>query len=358
MASSVSSEMIDFQSLALDGDNERRGELAKQVALLFSKTWERCSDEQIEIYDSVMIRLSEMVELQARVYMAECLCELECAPRGTLRRLAGDTIEVAEPILEKSKVLHEQDLIELADNLGDLHRLAIAKRDSLSEAITQVLIDRGNKHVRYQVASNGGALINRQSLDILMHDAQSDEIMQTYLGSREDLADEQIEELIGFASEKVRLKLIEEGCVDEVSRLSQAARIAAQKLSHDYWLSRYDFEGAADKVLSIAREGKLDAFVMRQFAEEECFPEAVAGFALLAEVSYENAKRWMVQNDTKQFVTVCRALGFNLMTLQALLKIGPWRYKLTPQERQSAITEFQRLDLLQAREALSKWKDS
>lgn len=351
------SEIVDFKSLSLESNVEKRGELARQVALLFSKTWERCSEEQIDIYDDVMMRLSEMVEVQARVYMSECLSSLRRAPEETVRQLAKDEIEVAAPILRKSTVLREQDLLEIAGALSDAHRMAIAEREIISEPVSEVLVEKGDKPVRLQVAANDGAMLNERVVEKLMQDAREDETMQYSLGARGDLADEQIEELIGFASEQVRLRLLETGRSDDAARLPHAARFAAQKLSNDYWLARYDFETAAGRVLGLARDGKLNETVLRRFAEEERFAEAAACFALLAGVGYEEAKHWMVRNDTTPFISVCRAIDLNLMTLQALLKIGPWRYRLTAKDRQQAISSFQKMDLSKARKVLQQWKE-
>ena len=61
----LETNLVDFKSLALDPSPDRKNELLKGVSSLFAFTSERCTLEQSEIYDDVITRLSEMVEIEA-----------------------------------------------------------------------------------------------------------------------------------------------------------------------------------------------------------------------------------------------------------------------------------------------------
>ena len=67
----ANTELVNFEALALEDDMSRRNDLARNVATLFSFTSETCSDEQIETYDHVLVRLADMVEAQARAFIAD-----------------------------------------------------------------------------------------------------------------------------------------------------------------------------------------------------------------------------------------------------------------------------------------------
>ncbi|SFK22366.1 Uncharacterized conserved protein, DUF2336 family [Pseudovibrio ascidiaceicola] len=357
MSSDLASHIVDFNSLALENNIERRSELARHVALLFARTWERCSDDQIDIYDGVMLRLSEMVERHALSYMAEQLSEVRRAPEQTVRKLAFDEIEIAEPLLRNSNVLRESDLVSIARSKSDDHRLAIAKRDVISENISDVLVNLGSTEVKQTVAANDGAVLGQRSVNSLMTDAKGDEVLQLALGQRADLADAHIEALINFASEQVRKLLIKEGATEAAGKLPKAARIAAGKLSNEFWLGRYDFETGRGRVMELVREGKLTENALRAYAEEDRFAEAVAAFAMLAGIGHAEAQHWTVRNDTEPFLVVCRASGFGMMTVQALLKIGPWRYRLSNSQRQAALKSYQALDQQEAYKQFITWKE-
>ncbi len=356
MSKALNTELVNFEALARDDDSARRGELARHVATLFSLTSETCSDEQIDIYDSVLSRLIDMVEEEARCFVAGRLAKLRRAPENTTRKLAQDCIAVARPILEHSTLLRDLDLVEIVEQKNDDHRYAIAGREVLSELVTDALVNKGGARVKRRVAANEGASFSDTGVMRLIEAANADEELQLALGSRVDLADEHIMALVSIASERVRVRLIEANDRIGAARLPQATRLAARRMSNDFWLSRYDFETAMGRVLTIARSEGIDERTLRRFAAEDRFPEAVAAFAMLADIGLEEAKHWMVRPDTDPFLIVAKASGFSTMTIQALLKIGPWRYRLTSEARAEAYARYDNLKIAAARSMLAQWQ--
>ena len=281
MSDALKTELVNFSELSGEAGSARRAELARHVATLFALTSDRCSDEQVDIYDSVLIRLVEMVETEVRRFVAEQMAGLRRGPEETIRRLADDQIEVAEPLLKKSTVLRDADLVRIADASGNSHRLAIAHRDVLSEEVTEVLVRRGDLRVKRRVASNEGAVLSDGAMMTLIGDSASDATLQASLSERGDLAEAHIRSLVSVAGEEVRRRLRSRGESTEAERLDEATEIAAQRMSNQYWLGRYDFETARSRVLLLAKRGMVSEATLRRFASEDRFPEAVAAFAWL-----------------------------------------------------------------------------
>ena len=53
--------------------------------------------------------------------------------------------------------LTENDLVEIAKSKSQEHLLAISGRASITEAVTDVLVERGNRQVAHRLAKNAGA---------------------------------------------------------------------------------------------------------------------------------------------------------------------------------------------------------
>ncbi|MTI19113.1 DUF2336 domain-containing protein [Rhodobacteraceae bacterium RKSG542] len=348
-------ELVDFNSSDLANNKERQAELAQHVTLLFSRVWERCSQEQIEVYDQVLLQLSALVEMKVRIYMAQTLASIRRAPEQTVRALSAQEIEVAEPLLAQSTCLRESDLLSITESCGDDHRFAIAGREILSEALCDALICEGSLAVQRRLAANEGALLSHDGMDRLLNIAEEDELLQSSLGERADLAEIHIDRLIDIATSEVRARLIEKGQESNTGQISRAARVAAQRLSNEFWLGRFDFETAEGRVLEIARKGRITEHTIRQMAEEDRFPEAVAAMAVFAGVGMQEARHWMVRQDVEPFLIMCKAVGLNMMTLQALLKIGPWRFRLSNVEREVILGSYQKMEGNKARASLNKW---
>ena len=77
------------------------------------------------------------------------------AVRSKLAR--DDDIEVAGPVLTQSNRLDDDTLIEAARNKSQAHLMAISNRKSLSGAVTDVLVLRGNDEVVQNTVNNPGA---------------------------------------------------------------------------------------------------------------------------------------------------------------------------------------------------------
>ncbi len=279
----IETHLVDFKSLALDPSATRRNELMKGVASLFAFASERCTLEQIEIYDEVLGRLSDMVETEARAFAAEKLAPLRRAPEGVVRRLANDdAIEVASPILAKSPVLTDRDLVAVAERKGNAHLTAIAQRQNLSEIVTDVVVRRGDAEVKRTVAGNPGARIGTDSLEILVRQAMTDVATAEALGDHPDTPDSVIGRLVSQAEQEVRRVIAGRGMKQAEQGLTEAARRAGERMSNGYWLGQYDFETAWEKLLQQGGSRVASESLLNQYALEDRFADVVAVFAVLA----------------------------------------------------------------------------
>ncbi|WP_417686251.1 DUF2336 domain-containing protein [Roseibium sp.] len=357
MAEALKTELVNFRELDATADSKRCAELARHVATLFAFTSDRCSVEQVDTYDSVLLRLVGMVEIEVRKFIAEKMADLRRGPEQTVRRLAKDCIEVAEPVLRKSTVLREADLVRIADEMGDGHRCAIARREVISESVTDLLVERGSLVVKRLVAANAGAAVSDAAMLSLISDAGSDATMQMSLSERADLAEHHIGQLVKVASAEVRRKLIARGESDDVSRLAEAADIAAQRMTNEFWLGRYDFETARNRILLLAQRGMVNEAALRRFASEDRFAEAVAAFAWLVRCGVEETSHWMVRVDPEPFLIIAKASGLSSITVSSLLSIGPWRHRLSSDQRSQAMTKFNSMSVGEAKRRMAHWSN-
>lgn len=355
MSHALKTELVNFSELSGEAGGARKAELARHVATLFSLTSDRCSDEQVDIYDSVLIRLVDMVETEVRRFVAEQMSGLRRGPEETIRKLAEDQIDVAESLLKRSTVLRDTDLVRIAGSSGNCHRFAIAHRDVLSEEVTDVLVRRGDLRVKRCVASNEGAVLSNESVMTLISDAASDATLQMSLSERDDLAEEHIRSLVAIAGSEVRNTLQAIGEKFDSARMDEATEIAAQRMSNQYWLERYDFETARSRVLTLAKNGTLSEATLRRFASEDRFPEIVAAFAWMVRCGVKEVSHWMVRSDPEPFLITAKANGLSSITVSALLAVGPWRHRLTVESRKAAMKSFERMTVAAAQRKMAHW---
>jgi Uncharacterised protein conserved in bacteria (DUF2336) len=141
-----------------------------------------------ELFDDVVDQVLDFVDAPARQHFAARLATRADAPPRVVVRLAGDTITIAGPLLARSPVLTDDDLITLAREKSQDHLAAIARRASLPESVTDVLIARGRTDVLEAVAANPAARFSASGAETLVDRAQDHETLWRRLARRRDVA--------------------------------------------------------------------------------------------------------------------------------------------------------------------------
>src|SRR5262249_62284072 len=96
-------------------------------------------------------------------------------PPNVLRTLAlDDEIKVAEPVLLHADRLDETTLVESAKTKSQSHLLAISRRQNLGEAVTDVLVQRGNSEVALSTAQNVSARFSEFGYATLVERSKDD----------------------------------------------------------------------------------------------------------------------------------------------------------------------------------------
>jgi hypothetical protein len=131
------------------------------------------------------------------------------APAALVRVFAfDDAVAVAAPVLSRSTVIAESDLVENAGTQSQGHLYAIAQRLEISEVVTDILIERGEPGVVHAVAKNAGARISDDSFLELVARAGDDAQLALHVGTRRDIPRHHFLKLIETASASVCRKIV------------------------------------------------------------------------------------------------------------------------------------------------------
>lgn len=317
--SATSSENLleELQAALSHGTVARRVETLRRVTDLFVGNAVNYSDDHVRVFDDVFHCLIEQIEGSARALLADRLAPIASAPPKIVRTLALDeVIEVSGPVLSKSERLDEATLIEIARSRGQAHLKAISLRRVLSEALTDVLVTRGNEDVVQSTVSNPGARLSEGSLTDLVNRAERDDDLATCIGLRPDLPRHHYLKLIAKASLSVRKKLeaAHPGLAEEVSSVVQEAaqRVRAAAMTRQTEMARA-------LVKSLHEDGRLNEFQVSTFAEQGKFDETNAGLAALAGVAIETAETMMIDSRTEGVMILARVAGMSWSSVRAII---------------------------------------
>jgi uncharacterized protein (DUF2336 family) len=327
-----------------------RAEALRYVGDLFEFGADQFTDVQISEFDNVFTRLIMDVEISARVMLATRLAPMRNAPPSILRALAfDDVIDVARPILCQSERLGNAILVENAETKSQQHLLAISQRRSLEEAVTDVLVERGDRAVLHSVAANTGAKFSDGGFARLVDRSEGDDELAFRIGARGDVPRHHFLKLLAKASHDVRLKLEAEDPLNAQEVHRAVAGAAGHIQTKSAALSR-NYAAARTQVGEMRATGQLSEGAVETFAKAGRFEEATFALALLSDLPIEAVERAMIQDRAETILIIARAAGLSWRTAKAVLLLRAGDRGLSVHELEQNLASFARLKLRTAQE--------
>jgi hypothetical protein len=127
MVSAMFPKLEGLDSLARRDGVDIRPTLVRVLTDLYVQKPAHTAEEERH-YTELVLRLIDSVDVGTRINVATKLGGYAGAPPAVARRLARDVIEVAEPILRRSRVLTAAELEAVVRDFGSRHASAIAAR--------------------------------------------------------------------------------------------------------------------------------------------------------------------------------------------------------------------------------------
>lgn len=153
----------DVERLARTSSPKVRAEVAGKVADNFANG--RLGGREKDIAVEIFRLLARDAEQRVREQLSQSLKECADLPHDVALKLAHDVSRVAVPILEFSNVLGDTDLIAVVESAHELSKLAaVARREIVTEYVSDALLHKRNARVAVTLLENGGAEINEHSL--------------------------------------------------------------------------------------------------------------------------------------------------------------------------------------------------
>lgn len=345
--------LYEIENAIANGSPRQRLRALKRICDLFAAGSGRYSDEQIAVFDDVLMNLAAVIETEARAKLARRLAALPDAPPKMIRSLAFDPeIEVAGPVLTHSERLTDPDLIENASTQSQDHLYAISQRRSLSEAVTDVLVERGNRRVAHSVVQNGCARFSDAGFSRLVSRADGDETLAECLGLRKDIPRHHLLRLLETASAKVRDKLAaaHPGISDTVQ--SVVAEVAG-KISRKLRDSSPEFYKAKAATKRRYKTSQLTERAVHSAAASEDFDKTVAALALLGRLPVELVERGLLDQNPDIVLILAKAAGCSRTTVKALLRMRAAGRGMSAHDIEAALTSFEKLSVTAAKRVIA-----
>jgi uncharacterized protein (DUF2336 family) len=312
----------------------------------------RHTKQQTELFDEVFKTLVSVIELKTRIKLSHHLATNPNAPATLVRAFAlDDTIAVAAPVLSQSTALGESDLVVSASTQSQDHLHAIAQRRTISEVITEILIDRGESEVVHAVARNAGACISDASFRKLVVRAGDDAKLAEHVGMRRDIPRHHFLKLLETASASVCSKIVAANpqFVDAVqgalTEVVDDINLAVRNTSRDHAKAKI-------KVKRLNDWKELGEANVHTAARAQNFEQTVMALSVLACCPIEMVERAVLNENPGAVQVLAKAAGCSWATVKVLLLMNVADRRMTKMDLDRAREHFERLEVRTARRVL------
>ena len=345
--------LIDELEAALaSGTNARGIEMLTRLTDLFVDGASRYSEEQIGIFDDVMARLVSTIEAKDRAELAHRLAPITNAPSSVIHMLAfDDDIEVAQPILRQSERLDDPALLANANTKSQRHLFAISQRQSLSETVTDVLVERGDREVVHAVVKNVGARFSDAGFRMLVKRSAGDDDLATIVGMRSDIPRPHFLVLVEKASSALRARLAAKK-PQASSTIEGAVAAVAGGIRDDARNSSPDFAAAQTAVERQNRIRRIGEAEIHQYARDRKFEETAIALSLLCDTPIDVVERALLDPGAEIVLILAKVAGLSSTTTKAILLLRAADRGMSAKDLDQALASFNRLQPGTARRVL------
>jgi uncharacterized protein (DUF2336 family) len=352
MTTTASAELVtDVEATVSGGSPERRVLMLQRVLHLFLSSAARLNESQVCVFDDVLVRLIEHVEAPSLVQLSSTLSALSPAPQQAIRRLAcHKDIAVAAPVLLRSLAFSDAVLAEIASHIGRKHLLVMSCRQKLDEALTDILLKRGDLDVCRALAKNAGAKFSQAGYAAIVAEAELHKDLAETLVLRPDLPAAMLRELLAKATDTVQLALLKSA----PPKLRQSIREVLDDIAAHVSKKATEpvvYSEAYAQIVALSNSGKLTDSVINRFAMRREATNVIVSLSVLSGAPIEAIEPLMEEKSCDGLIVACKASRLDWQTAWSIIRNRSLP-QLTERERDLAKEKFEKLYLSTAQQTI------
>lgn len=166
------------------------------------------------LLSQVFFDLVFQAEYDIRLRLADKICTSDWAPAALINILSFDDIEIARPIIARSPILQDPDLIRLLVEATLEHQVEVARRPEISARVVDAILKGSKPEVMTALAENESAQVSVDHLYELVQKAEQVESLRSPLAGHSGLNDELAGYLYTWVGDTLRKSLASKFSLD------------------------------------------------------------------------------------------------------------------------------------------------
>ena len=304
------SRLHDLIALANETSSERRRELLRGVTDMFFSD-ETHGAAEMGLFDAVLGKLASEMEVAVRAELAERMSAAGAPPLGLMRKLAGDEIAVARPVIENSGALTEDDLIRLARTQGQDHLRAISQRTIVPSAVSDAIVERGDDDTLGVLLRNSGAALSRKAHEKAVDRAVQNPDLHEAVVSREQLPLDLLNEMYFVVEARLRDRITSANAAIDPAQLEAALAAGRKRVAVGDGALPADYAEAEAAVRGMIARNDIGPRVLAALLRNRETTRFLVALAELADIDFHTARRILERKELDALAVVCKAADFD-----------------------------------------------
>jgi uncharacterized protein (DUF2336 family) len=310
--------------LAREGSSEKRRELLRQITDVFLAQPLDRSESEAVLFDEIVGAVAQDLETQVRIELSRKVADSPGPLRRTARRLAMDDIEVARPVLERSRSLTESDILEVIEAKSQDHLMAVTKRPDIGEKVSSVLVAKGEDRVLVSLLQNDSAKINRETYERVVERVEASPILHASFVRNAHVPLDLLNTVYLRVEHDLRREIMRKFHGVSPAELEAALEASRNRLSAAYGALPDDYAAAKEYVTALDKRGSLKPAMLVQLLRESRKTAFLIAFSQLVDVEFDLGRRLLETKDLDGLAMLSRGAGFDrgLFVTICLLILG------------------------------------
>ena len=300
------SRLHDLIRLASEPSSENRRALLRDLTEHFFGSPSRTATED-DLYGSVLSTLSADMETAVRAELSARFAVALDAPRSLVRRLAHDEASVADAVLRASTVLTDEDLLGVVRAKGQDHLRAVSARPSVSEALSDVIVERGDDETLGTLLRNDGARLSRTASETAVARAKVNPDLHAATVERASLPADLLNEMYFVVEARLRQRILEQNASMDPVLLESALAAGRARVATDDGALPADYAESLAYVDELRAANQLSPQMLARFLRSGSRTPFLIALAQLADIDFHTAAQIVERRELDALAVVCKA---------------------------------------------------
>ena len=315
-------------ALAADPQGTSREEIYLAITSLFRTQGPYLSERECDLMCDILRRLARDVEMAIRISLAERLADDASVPQQLLFLLADDRIEVARPVILRSKLLTDDHILKFIEKASEAHQAACAERPNIGEPVTEALAKSNAETVLVALIRNVTAHIAQNTFDTLVEKSRLVKSLQEPLAERADLPAPLATRMCEWVSDSLKTYIANKYDIreDQIAQTIADAAAAVETTTANAAPS----SGAQKLVDKMAHAGQLRAGFLVRVLHQGQLDLFDLGFAKLLDLDLADMRLVLYDGGPRAVALACRAAGIDRCVFSTVFNLTREARNLSP----------------------------